>query len=172
MPPKEVKEHTPSKTDKKEWKFKHIIRKATAPLIVAALITSCSPSSSTSTKTITIWKWTTLTTVVKDSLWLSDDVTSDPKLCKILVDNIAQQNNIEDANKIKLNDTLTINMENIKHEIENYQANTLWIPNAWNEKEQRESIDNVSYTTNHSLEEFKNSDNYLIKKIYKDKNIN
>jgi hypothetical protein len=52
-------------------------------------------------------------------------VTSDPKLCRILVENIAQQNNIEDANKIKLNDTLTINMESINNEIKNYQAKSL-----------------------------------------------
>ena len=169
---KENKEHTTSQINKQESKIKRYIRKATTPFIVAALMTSCSPTTNTSTKTITIWKWATLTTIVKDSLWLSSDITSDPKLCKILVENIAQQNNIEDANKIWLNDTLTINMDNINNEIKNYQANTLWIPNEWNKEEQRESIDNVSYTTIHSLEEFKNSDNYLIKKIYKDKNIN
>jgi len=167
---KKNKESAPSKINSQEWNFKRFIREISTPLIVAALMTSCSPSSNT--KTITIWKWATLTTIVKDSLWLSDDITSDPKLCKILVENIAQQNNIEDANKIQLNDTLTINMDNINNEIKNYQANTLWIPNEWNKKEQRESIDNVSYTTIHSMEEFKNSDNYLIKKIYKDRNIN
>ncbi len=165
-------EQVSSQTNRQENKFKRFLRRAAAPFLVAALISSCSPSSNSGTKTVTIWKWTTLTTVVKDSLWLSDDVTSDPKLCRILVENIAQQNNIEDANKIKLNDTLTINMDSINNEIKNYQAKSLWIPKEWSKKEWKESINNASYTTIHSLEEFKNSDNYLIKKIYKDKNIN
>lgn len=158
----------------KRWKWISKIKEAIAPIVLTILMTWCHSPNSTNpdTKTITIWKWATLTTIVKDSLWLSDDITSDPKLCKILVENVAQQNNIDDANKIQLNDTLTVNMENINREIENYQANTLWIPNKWDKKEQREVTKDGSYTTIHSMEEFKKSDNYLIKKIYKDKNIN
>ena len=168
----ESKEKILSQNNWQEKKFKRFIRKFGAPLIVATLLASCSPSSNTNTRTITIWKWTTLTSIVKDSLWLSNDVTSDQKLCRILVKNIAQQNNIEDANKIKLNDILTINMDSINNDIKNYQGDTLWISNEWNKKEQREVIENISYTTIHSLDEFKNSDNYLIKKIYRDNNIN
>lgn len=162
-----------SNTKNKQGKWISRIRNLTASLLLV-IITWCHSSNSTNpeSKTITIREWATLTTIVKDSLWLTDDVTSDPKLCKILVENIAQQNNIADANKIQINDTLTINMDNINKEIENYQANTLWIPNKWDKKEQKEVIDNVSYTTIHSLKEFKNSDNYLIKKIYNDNNIN
>jgi hypothetical protein len=71
-----------------------------------------------------------------------------------------------------LDDVLTINMDSLYQTIDNYQADSMWIPNQWKNYKQREVIENVSYTTIHSVEEFKNSDNYLIKKIYKDNNIN
>lgn len=171
---KEINEAVSSK-NKSDSKVMSIIKKATAPVIAAALLASCSPSNSTSTtdtRTIQIGQWATLSSVVKDSLWLSNDVTSDPKLCKILIDNIAEQNNIQNVDRISLDQVLTIDMDSLQNAIETYQADSMWIPKKWEVKEQREVIENVSYTTIHSLEEFKNSDNYLIKKIYKDNNIN
>jgi hypothetical protein len=56
---------------------------------------------------------------------LDGDVVSDPKLCKILVDNIAEQNNIKDVNKIRLNDELVIDMGSIHDAIKSYQGDTL-----------------------------------------------
>ena len=164
-----------SSTKNKSWWVKSFIKKATAPLIAAALLASCSSSNGSTqpeTKMIQIGQWATLSSVVKDSLWLPEDVTSDPKLCRALIDNIASQNDIDDINMINLNDVLTINMDSLYQTIDNYQADTMWIPDQWKNNEQREVIENVSYTTIHSLDEFKNSDNYLIKKIYKDNNIN
>ena len=173
---REISESVSSSKNKSGGKVMSFIKKATAPIIAAALLASCSPTddvnTGANTKIIQIGQWATLSSVVKDSLWLPSDVTSDPKLCRALIDNIASQNDIEDVNKINLDDVLTINMDSLYQTIDNYQADSMWIPNQWKNYEQREVIENVSYTTIHSLEEFKNSDNYLIKKIYKDNNIN
>ena len=172
---RENHEWVSSSKNKSGWTITSFIKKWAAPLLAAVLLASCwNPDSTTTpdTKTITVWKWATLSSIVKDSLWLDTAITSDPKLCRILINNIAEQNNIKDINKINLDSTLVINMDSINAVIDSYQADTLGIPNQWDKKEQREIIENVSYTTIHSLEEFKNSDNYLIKKIYKDKNIN
>lgn len=171
---KEISEGVSSSKNKSKWWVMKTIRNITAPVLLAAMIASCSSSNSNTadTKIIQIGKWATLSSIVKDSLWLSEDITSDPKLCRILIDNIAEQNNIEDINKINIDSTLTIDMDSLNAAISTYQADTIWIPEQWNKKEQREVIENVSYTTIHSIEEFKNSDNYLIKKIYRDNNIN
>lgn len=172
---RENHEWVSSSKNKSGWKVVSFIKKWAAPLLAAVLLASCwNPDSTTTpdTKTITVWKWATLSSIVKDSLWLDTAITSDPKLCRILINNIAEQNNIKNINKINLDSTLVINMDSINAVIDSYQADTLGIPNQWDKKEQREIIENVSYTTIHSLEEFKNSDNYLIKKIYKDNNIN
>ena len=171
---RETHESASSSKNKSGW-IRSFIKKATAPLIAAALLASCSSSNGSTepeTRMIQIGQWATLSSVVKDSLWLPKDVTSDPKLCRALIDNIASQNDIEDINMINLNDVLTINMDSLYQTIDNYQADTMWIPTQWKKIEQREVIENVSYTTIHSLDEFKNSDNYLIKKIYRDNNIN
>jgi hypothetical protein len=56
---------------------------------------------------------------------LPEDVTSDPKLCRALIDNIASQNDIDDINMINLNDLLTINMDSLYQTIDNYQADTM-----------------------------------------------
>jgi hypothetical protein len=56
---------------------------------------------------------------------LDSTLTSDPKLCRILIDNIAEQNNIKDVNTIRLNDTLIVNMDSIKNVIEKYQSDSL-----------------------------------------------
>jgi len=162
-----------SKNKSKSWVIK-TIRNLTAPVLLALIMNACSSwtNNTADTRTIQIGKWATLSSIVKDSLWLSEDITSDPKLCRILIDNIAEQNDIKDINKINLDSVLTINMDSLNQAINTYQADTTWIPDQWDKKEQREIIEDVSYTTIHSLEEFKNSENYLIKKIYKDNNIN
>lgn len=151
------------------WRWKNAVKKLITPLVLTTLMAWC--WNSESTKTIHVWEWATLSSIVKDSLWLDGDVVSDPKLCKILVDNIAEQNNIKDVNKIRLNDELVIDMGSIHDAIKSYQGDTLWIPDQWKIKEKREILDDVSYTTIHSLKEFENSDNYLIKKIRDDKDI-
>ena len=162
-----------SKNKSKSWVIK-TIRNLTAPVLLALIMNACSSwtNNTADTRTIQIGKWATLSSIVKDSLWLSEDITSDPKLCRILIDNIAEQNDIKDINKINLDSVLTINMDSLNQAINTYQADTTWIPDQWDKKEQREIIEDVSYTTIHSLEEFKNSENYLIKKIYRDNNIN
>jgi hypothetical protein len=42
-----------------------------------------------------------------------------------LIDNIASQNDIEDVNKINLDDVLTINMDSLYQTIDNYQADSM-----------------------------------------------
>jgi len=164
---KEAQEKISTSNNKFWWKFMSFIRRWTTVLLVATMI-GCSNSN---TKIIKIWKWTNLTSIVKDSLWLSEDVTSDPELCKILIDNIAQQNNITDVNKISVNDTLTINMDALNTLISAYQTDTSSTSKQRNNKEKKEVV-NKSYITIHSVDEFKNSKNYLVKKIYLDPNIN
>jgi len=164
---KEAQEKISTSNNKFWWKFMSFIRRWTTVLLVATMI-GCSNSN---TKIIKIWKWTNLTSIVKDSLWLSEDVTSDPELCKILIDNIAQQNNITDVNKISVNDTLTINMDALNTLISAYQTDTSSTLKQRNNKEKKEVV-NKSYITIHSVDEFKNSKNYLVKKIYLDPNIN
>lgn len=159
-----VNELDSSSINKSLWKMMSIIRKIITPVIVVALMSSCSGSK---TKTIQVWEWTTLSSIVKDSLWLSEDITSDPTLCRILIENIAEQNNINDINKINVNDTLIINMDSVNNIINRYQADS----KQWNTKEKKESIENASYITINSEEEFKNSTDYLIKKIYKDETV-
>ena len=171
---RESYDNVSSSKNQTNWKITSFIKKAMAPVITTVLLASCSPTNTSTTqetKTIQIGQWATLSSVVKDSLWLSQDVTSDPKLCKLLIDNIAEQNNIQDIDRIKLDQVLKIDMDSLQNVIETYQADTLWIPKKWEVKEQREIIENVSYTTIHSVKEFNNSDNFLIKKISSDEKI-
>lgn len=187
---RETNEVASSSKNTSRWKFIPFIKKRSAPLIIAALLAWCSSTDilTSDIKTIKIGKWATLSTIVRDSLWLSPDITSDPKLCRILIDNIAEQNNIPDINNINLDSTLVINMDSINATIDSYKEDTLNVSEQWNKKEQWEEInkwedaqinnielnhkEDTPYTTINSVEEFKKSDNYLIKKIYRDKNIN
>jgi hypothetical protein len=52
-----------------------------------------------------------------------------------------------------------------------YQTDTSSTSKQRNNKEKKEVV-NKSYITIHSVDEFKNSKNYLVKKIYLDPNIN
>ena len=185
---RENHEWVSSSKNKSGWKVMSFIKKASAPLIAAALMASCSSSNSeqSNTKIIQIWKWATLSSIVKDSLWLDSMVTSDPKLCRILIDNIAQQNNIEDVNSIRIDDTLTINMDSIKNDIDKYQCDTLWAPVQWVKENNSNIIENkiksekwnsvdknlegeTKYITIHSVEEFNSSNAFLVKKLREDK---
>lgn len=185
---KEFHEWLSSSKNKSGWKVMSFIKKASAPLIAAALMASCSSSNSeqNNIQSIQIWKWATLSSIVKDSLWLDSTLTSDPKLCRILIDNIAEQNNIKDVNTIRLNDTLIVNMDSIKNVIEKYQSDSLWIPANWTSTKDKgiagskekgkqwKSLDKnlegeTKYITIHSVEEFNSSNAHLVKKLREDK---
>lgn len=192
-------------------------------------------------KIVTIEKWANLISIVKNNLWLAEIITSDTKLCNILADNIAQQNNIEDVTKIRIGSKITINMDKIHEIIEKYWIKKiiikkkenissvvkkyLWLSrkeksneklcniladnilkrnkitdsnkisvgdtlyvnmnkvdeiikshkqNQWKQekKEQVESKESEQYITIHSVKEFENSNEYLVKKIRNDTSIN
>lgn len=175
---KSNREGIPSSKNSSSRRAKAIsfIKKVAAPLIVATLI-GCWWSSD-SKQTVIIGEWATLSSVVKDSLGLPEEYTSDPKLCRMLIDSIVADNNIDNPNLIHVNDTLIVDMKKLNWIIEEYNENTYGIQEKdekkWEDKmkkEQREWGGDTSYTVIHSLEEFNSSNNYFISKIRRDNNI-
>ena len=66
---------------------------------------------------------TTITAIVKDSLGLTQKQKDDPKLCKILVEEVARQNkeNIPDPDKLKIGDTISIDQSVLTLLIKKYE---------------------------------------------------
>lgn len=159
-------------------KIKNILKSIALALTLTLTPCSCNNSDNDSKeKIIVIEKWQTLSQIINDNIIkpndkLSEDEKWEWKLRQDIINEIVKENKLYNPDKLSPNDTIKINMDNINKIIESHHTHTTWISYKWNKKEKEKIVENVPYTTIHSIEEFKNSKNYLIKKIYNDNNIN
>lgn len=125
---------------------------------------------------------TTITAIVKDSLGLTQEQKDDPKLCKILLEEVARQNkeNIPNPDQLKIGDIISIDQSALTPLIKEYEKNQ---KEDWkeakrsldqkkkNKKENKEIItEEVEYLTLTSITDFekKSQQDYLVRRLWND----